>query len=188
MTNVIDWDEAYTSGRNYKFLFPDQINKILSFFDNGFGAKKALDLGCGTGQLTRELYHRGFSEILGVDGSREAIGLAKSASILSNLEYRQMDLEKDFSLQINKKYDLIVCKDTFAFIENKVDFLESVNMLLQEKGIFVLISPNPSSVLESKKHILINRLETEAMLGKYFDFLDYYEDDFEEYYVCKYKE
>ncbi len=185
----IKWDEAYANGRNYMFLFPLQVNKILSYFDTeDFSNKKALDLGCGTGQLGRELYHKGFSSVLGVDLSKKAIELAVSATVFTNIKYIQLSLEDDFSSKIDQQYDLIVCKDTFAFIENKVDFLGSVNMLLQEKGIFVLISPNPSSVVESKKHILINRSETEAMLGKYFDFLDYYEDDFEEYYVCKYKD
>jgi demethylmenaquinone methyltransferase/2-methoxy-6-polyprenyl-1,4-benzoquinol methylase len=54
--------------------------------------RRALDLACGTGSLTRELAKRVGPEgyVLGMDFSREMIGAAKKRS-MSNVEYRLGD-------------------------------------------------------------------------------------------------
>lgn len=65
--------------------------------------KRVLDLGCGTGRLSRALTARG-AQVTGIDFSSEAITLARSRST-PDIEYR---VQSVFDLCENSTYDLVL--------------------------------------------------------------------------------
>ncbi|OGL34240.1 hypothetical protein A3F64_01635 [Candidatus Saccharibacteria bacterium RIFCSPHIGHO2_12_FULL_42_8] len=180
---TINWDDAYSSGRDYVYLSRQEIDKILSYLQKDLTNAKALDLGCGTGQLTRELYHQGFNKVVGIDGSEEAISLAKAATIFP-VEYIVGDIEQDFTSTITDTFELIICKDTFAFIGNKNLLLRRIKDLLTENGLFVLVSPLRSE-FSDRPHITVDTDETKSLLQNNFDFIDYFTINKEEFYILK---
>lgn len=78
--------------------------------------KNILELGCGTGNITKELLQRGY-EIVGVDISEEMLELAreKTSEFGKNIILIQQDItEMDFDIY---EIDCIIaCNDTFNYI------------------------------------------------------------------------
>lgn len=180
-----DWDRAYIFGKDYTPITNESLDKILSYLPED-GGKIAIDLGCGTGQLVRELAQRGFV-VTGLDRSTEAVRLAKSDNNTNSIKYEIVDFEMDFVEKQNQLADLITCKYVYAFIEKRSVFLRNVQNLLKPDSRFVIINPLKNTVPEHKKHITISSEKTKEELKEYFKLLDYYDDGSDEYFVCKLK-
>lgn len=164
------WSNVYKQGRDFQLTSSQEIDRFLSY-SLPQTPKTCLDLGCGTGQLTRELYHRGY-KVIGLDASSEAIKRAKQLTVAPNeeLSYVQVDLENDDSIEkasIFVPYGLITCKLAYAFIEDKDSFLEKTSELLHPQGLFVTVTPMLEDVDESKKSIAIDDTDLK-LLETYF--------------------
>ena len=146
---MLDWNAVYKSGKDFGLIPEAIVDQILSF------AKKPpatfLDIGCGTGHLSRFLFDKGYTGT-GIDLSEEAV---KIAALRNNyVTYKKLDIEHDKITELGDSYDVIVCKHTYAFIEDKKDFLIRVHSLLDTRGIFAIITPvreTSSEELRQKK-------------------------------------
>ncbi len=153
------WSNIFKQGRDFQLVSSQEIDRFLSY-TLPETPKTCLDLGCGTGQLTRELYHRGY-KVIGVDASSEAVRRAKELTIVPDeeLSYAQVDIEHD---DLSEKagslapYGIVTCKLVYAFIKDKTAFLEKVKNVLHPEGVFVVITPMLEDVDESKKGIAID--------------------------------
>lgn len=117
-----DWNTQYDNERDYKWTPTSRLTHILSRVSVS-RKDRALDVGCGTGQLCRDLLHRGI-KVKGVDISRGAIEQANQSTLLSRneIEFTICDIEND---EIDTgKFDLIFCKYVLTFIANKDNFLK----------------------------------------------------------------
>lgn len=160
----------YKEGKDYSFISTNELSKILNKVNT---SGNAIDLGCGTGHLTRELYHRGF-RVIGMDSSDIAIEIAREAS--SYIKYIQADLEEPFPDVAKKnKYNLITCKLVFAFIKSKQDFITQVRGLLTTNGAFVIITPILEQVVPEKLHIAVDKEKTLSLLRSTFKKVSCYE-------------
>lgn len=180
--STIDWDAIYRSEKDFKYLSNSDLNFILKQTNIVIG-NSALDIGCGTGQLCRDLFHKGY-DVLGIDMSKEAINIAKSSTVkLGNgINFQLYDIEKDQTLVY--KYDLIVSKYVFAFINNKQIFLNKIKELMNNNSALMIISPNVGSQPDNKKHIAVNKDETLKLLNQSFNKVDYYLRNNDDYYFC----
>ncbi|MBI3889395.1 class I SAM-dependent methyltransferase [Candidatus Saccharibacteria bacterium] len=137
------WSNLYTSGRDYTLIGTGEIDKIIATVGVG-ERQKQLDIGCGTGQLTREFYHRGYT-VVGIDPSAAAIEKARNATAREGLTYYHGTIDQNTTLLENEGlFDVITCKLVYAFIEDKVTFLQNVNSILSSSGYFILITPLPT--------------------------------------------
>lgn len=59
------WSKLYEQGRDFRLISSNEINRFLRHVSPDT-PKTNLDLGSGTGQLTRELYHRGYKSIFAI--------------------------------------------------------------------------------------------------------------------------
>lgn len=185
MTQQNIWDSAYSNGRDYLLLQPQQIEAFLNFIEKPYESKKILDLGCGTGDLTRKLHSYNFTNIIGADSSKVAISTAKSRNTKDAIDYIDIDLESLFSRKLNTKFDVIICKDTLAFITEKDMFYEQVKKCMKDDGVFIIISPLRSITTPNKAHITLEPKSTQKQLKKHFDLESFYTDSLEEYYICR---
>lgn len=163
------WDQCYGSGRDFQLSSSSAISQFLVFADPSLD-KTCLDIGCGTGQLTRELVHRGY-KCVGIDASASAIKIAQTLTVApdSELQYLQFDIENDDINNLpQQQFSLITCKLVYAFIKDRPLFLKKVRQLLAPGGIFVMITPLPENELPERKSITVSKPEIEVM-GEYFD-------------------
>lgn len=147
--------------------------------------KTHLDLGSGTGQLTRELYHRGY-RCVGIDASSEAVKRARHLTSVSSeaLLYIHRNLESD-EFQVtaeDSQYSLITCKLVYAFVKDKSAFLEKITNFLTPNGIFVVITPMLEDVEEDKKGIAVDESAIK-LLETYFNKIERYKTNGLTYFV-----
>lgn len=125
------WNKVFTDGSYYHMGLESEVCGILTLNP---GARFALDIGCGKGELASYLSDKGL-DVLGVDVSDVAI---KHAREKSKAKFKVADIE---SLVLNTEYDLIFCKFVYAFIKDKQKLIDLVAQSLRENGLFVVISP-----------------------------------------------
>lgn len=151
MNSQIDahWTNYYSQGKDFGLITSQILTKILSNTDPNLD-RNCLDIGCGTGQLTRELFHRGY-ECLGIDISSKAIEAAAEYTDVTTLRYKHFDIESDDIETLPlQPYSLVTCKLVFAFIKNKEEFIKNVLSLLETGGTFVIISPTYKNPEDAK--------------------------------------
>lgn len=158
------WDDYYRAGKDFSLISSHMLDAILSLAGMQV-AGNVLDIGCGTGQLTRELYHRGY-RCTGIDVSEEAIKKAQYQN--EAIQYAVLDIEAETSKELpSQSFSLIICKFVFPFIENKFHFLQKMNMLLKPGGAAVIIVPLLSDVPD-KPHIAVDYHEMINSLSEHF--------------------
>jgi trans-aconitate methyltransferase len=88
---VLQWDaERYQTQHNFVFDYGSSLVDVL----NPQPGERILDLGCGTGELTREIMQRG-ANVLGIDADAQMISQAKVQN--PSIDFR-VDDAQNFSL------------------------------------------------------------------------------------------
>ncbi len=93
-------------------------NYVISVIKKYSRGNAGLDVGCGSGQMTRALKRAGF-DVCGVDISEEMLTAAKNESAKRHLavQYILGDISK---LKVNKKVDFITAvNDAFNYLDGK---------------------------------------------------------------------
>jgi trans-aconitate methyltransferase len=104
---------------------------ILSYLDPKPG-ETILDLGCGTGDLTNQIFLSG-ANVIGADSSAEMIVTAKSK--FPGIEFCQMDARH---LELDIQFDAIFSNAVLHWIPEKELVIEKMYSLLKENGRVVL--------------------------------------------------
>lgn len=182
------WSKNYDSGQDFQYINQNELDKIFAKMpvkSNG----TCLDLGCGTGQASRELHHRGFN-VLGIDASTSAINIAKNATTKDSMRYVVADLESDMLVTLvgTGSFDVVFCKLVYAFIKDKLKFLDVVSKLLNKNGVFVITTPLIGDVAEEKKGIAVKEDELTNELSAKFTTIQQFKSRGTSFYVCKAKQ
>jgi SAM-dependent methyltransferase len=101
---------------------------------------RALDIGCGAGQLLVALQRAGW-EVEGVEWDRSAAEIARRRSKRTVWagDFREVDL-------VPASYHLVVLHHVLEHLDNPLGALRRIRDLLTEGGRAVLIYPNPESL------------------------------------------
>lgn len=97
--------------------------------------RRALDVGCGTGILARELA-RHFDFVLGVDLSEPMLAITRRKRSGRNIEYRRMDANH---LALEGTYDAIVSHTTFHHLDDVPGALSALRAALAPEGRLILV-------------------------------------------------
>ena len=98
--------------------------------------EKALDLGCGAGYYSWQLYQRGCRDITCVDISQEMI---KHCDVPARKYVKNIE---DFCLE--ELFDLVLCAGALEFSLNPGKIFKNVGQMLKEDGSFVILIPRTS--------------------------------------------
>lgn len=87
-----------------------------------------IDVGCATGETLRYLHNAGFTNLTGVDASKDMLRYCSdiSANLIHSSEFP------------DQKFDGVICNWTLHFIENKFDYLLDVYNHLNTNGFLIL--------------------------------------------------
>ena len=185
MNTAIDrhWSAFYTQGKDFTLVSSQTINYFLAY-TNTSAPKTCLDIGCGTGQLSRELWHRGY-KVVGIDVSEHATEQAQKLTTVptNQLSYMHFDIEQDNTDMLPfRPYGLITCKLVYAFMRDKPAFLSKVSGLLAAHGSFVVITPLAEYTPPEKRGIAVSHDEV-ALLSQHFNEIAWYEESGVGYFV-----
>lgn len=183
--NTIDekWSEAYDGGKDFRPLFPAELKRIFTLLPSDLGKRHHLDIGCGTGGLTRDLFHRGYTST-GIDPSSSAIECAKAATVYLGRgidyihdDFENVDLPQD-------SYSLITCKLVYAFLQDKSKCIEKVHDLLTPVGNFILITKLHDSE-ETATPISVDKRELRSRLDGSFSKVQEIDLEWSTCFVCR---
>lgn len=148
----------YTSIANYyNKIFPISETQISFIKDSTNKIKNknmALEIGCGTGNLTLEL-SKLFNKAIGIDLDKEMLNLAKEKygaknNNLSFINLNMLKLEEEFS---NVKFDTIICfGNTLVHLSNLEEIkktLQQIKNTLNPGGVFLLQIINYDYILKN---------------------------------------
>ncbi|WP_255788303.1 class I SAM-dependent methyltransferase [Mycobacteroides abscessus] len=141
MLNSIDWNRAYTNGVDYKRIEPSDIDRLLKDIPSA-RRTTLLDVGCGTGLLTREMYHRGFN-VTGIDSSSEAILVAQRRSTRIQGCYINSSLES--YLKSDNTFDIITMHLVLAFLPESA--VQGIIDAVADSGYIWVVSPTDDDAI-----------------------------------------
>lgn len=142
------WDKTYRAGVDYTQLSDMDVAGLSSYLPTST-PRTALDVGCGTGRLVRQLQQIGFRTV-GVDPSEEAIARARQKDPTGSY------FVGDISI-VEEVFGVITCKLVYAFIEDKEQFLRAVARRLDPRGFFIVLAPTHGHPINHKKAIHVDR-------------------------------
>ena len=170
--------DAYTGFAKVYDLFMDDIpyEKWCDYVtgllkEHGVEKGLVLDLGCGTGKLTRMLAGRGY-DMIGVDCSGEMLELAAQQNEDGRILYLQQDM-REFELYGTVRAIVSIC-DSMNYLmeyEELVQVLRLANNYLDPGGIFIFDMNTPYKYREvlGEQTIAENGEEGSFIWENYFD-------------------
>ena len=124
----IKWDsKKYVS--NFSFVY-EYGQGVIDLLDITSGMS-VVDLGCGNGQLTKQLSDMGM-EVIGIDESEEMISLARKS--YPKIKFVRAEAT---SFTVDKKVDAIFSNAVFHWIDNQDDLITNIAFQLKEGGQLV---------------------------------------------------
>lgn len=132
------WTQCYSGGKDFRLCPVDALERAGKSLHGK--RRLALDLGCGTGQLARELWHLGYI-VLGIDVSRKAVELARRRSVVSDrFNIIHGDLERiDLPAIVQEPVHLAVLKLVLSFLHRPEETVRSITKLLADDGRILVV-------------------------------------------------
>lgn len=171
--------DAYTSFAQVYDLFMDNVpyeawGEYLDMLFKEYGIEDGLvlDLGCGTGKLTRFLAEKGY-DMIGVDYSFEMLDIAKEQSDPSILYLLQDMREFELYGTVRAVYSACDCLNYILEEEELREVFALVNNYLDPGGLFVFDINTPYKY----KELLAENTFAETRDEGSFIWENYYEDE-----------
>ncbi|WP_327669451.1 MULTISPECIES: methyltransferase domain-containing protein [unclassified Streptomyces] len=138
-TTQEEWNRGYADGRRYRSL-GDAERFLLTGQVPAPSAGRALDVGCGVGELAAYLTSLGYTTDA-ADWSDHALadGAAHHPDVA---RWLRLDIEHDDWAQLHESgYDLITLRLVAAFLEDRPRVLRDLGNRLRPGGALVVITP-----------------------------------------------
>lgn len=136
------WDKIFSKKPQYRPLNEIFLNGLLDRIEKIIKKKPktVIDFGCGSGDSLIKFSNVGL-DVIGVDFSEVAINESRDKLKEKNINNVELILSDLDNLNIQNKADIFFCKLTYAFIENKEKFLDTIKNLMSDDSVFILITP-----------------------------------------------
>lgn len=150
------WSTVYDKGEHFIQL-TDQERDLLAALAPEPGGR-ALDLGCGTGTVTRYLAELGY-QATGLDYSETAIRRARADTAPgTEATYVCADLAEVPDIAEEGSVDLLVCRLAASFLDGTL-LLDRVRHWLAPRGRFVVVVPDPQYLNPARRTIYLDETQ-----------------------------
>ena len=151
-----DW---WNKSGHYKLLHrlnPIRLEYILS--KCSLNKKNVLDIGCGGGILSEELYKQG-AKVTGIDSSSKSISIAKQHAEQNNYDIKYIN-KSIFEITDLGIYDFIICFEMIEHINEPNDLIKKIKELSSKKsGLFL------STINRNLKSFMLAKIMAEYVLN-----------------------
>lgn len=136
------WDKMATNYEKNTNRIYEKANKKVIEYTTGYCNMKTslLDVGCGTGQLTRALAKH-VDRVDAIDSSLEMLEIARNNSEKENLKniswYNKNLIDND---SIGSSYNLITAFNLLLYIENPETLIANIYDNLYDEGYFISVT------------------------------------------------
>ena len=98
--------------------------------------ERVLDVGCGKGELARDLAERSGARVVGVDVSPRYLAFARERSAHPNVEYVETDV---LSWRPEEPFDVVVLSNVLEHVERRVELLQALAAAARPKRVLVRV-------------------------------------------------
>lgn len=139
------WVQKYSLGPTRR-----EVKKIVLPLLEKNKELKILDVGCGTGQLIKEISDKyKMVNYLGIDVAENMIDIAKKNNKGKNIKFKISSIE---TFDTVDRYDIIICTHAFPYFPNKEDMIKKIAGLCNKKGQVIIVNSSTNSL----KDLIIN--------------------------------
>lgn len=164
------WSQHYDSGRGFRSLGNEEKRLLvehapaLAPADGG----RALDMGCGTGELAVFLGSLGY-RVDAADFAEGALARARAEHAgVDAVRWLCLDVERGGLAGLAEDYDLITVRLAVAFIRDRTRVLRRLAARLRVGGVLVVITPVAERTPAERRHIALDEDEL-ALLAEGFE-------------------
>ncbi len=134
--NDVDWGSEIHEQFVRQAQWTESIRNKIYPQVNLRGAKKVLEVGCGTGVITNEIRKRTQAKITAIDLDKEMLQTAEEN--VKNVTFKQEEVEK-LSMRSNT-FDVVLCQYLFLWLSEPEKAISEMSRVCKKKGFVVALA------------------------------------------------
>ncbi|MEF9886873.1 methyltransferase, FxLD system [Streptomyces sp. P9-A4] len=160
-----EWEQHYGEGKGWRQLGEREQQLLAEHAPVPEGGGRALDVGCGTGELAVHLARVGYT-VDALDFADSAIARAREEYAgIEGVRWLQLDIERDDPAPLHEEgYDLITLRLVYPFVRDRGRTVHGLRGRLRDGGALVVITPIVESTPEERRGIALDEDEI-TLLG-----------------------
>ncbi|WP_327378791.1 methyltransferase, FxLD system (plasmid) [Streptomyces sp. NBC_01216] len=154
------WEEHFSEGKDFRQLGERERELLAEHTPVPDGGGRALDVGCGTGELAAYLASLGYT-VDACDFTDSAIARARMEHAdVEGVHWLHLDIEHAYPAPLhNEKYDLITLRLMYPFVQDRSRVLHGLGERLRDGGALVIITPVAETTPEERRGIALDEDE-----------------------------
>ncbi|MFI7245260.1 methyltransferase, FxLD system [Streptomyces qinglanensis] len=157
-----DWSKHYDEGRGFRPLRGVERDLLTGHTPAPDGGR-ALEVGCGTGELAAHLAELGYV-VDAVDFAEGALARARKEQESTKVRWLCTDIERDDPSELNDDgYDLVIMRLVLAFVGDRTRVVRSLAARLRPGGALVVITPVVANTPQERRRIALDEDEIDLL-------------------------
>ncbi|WP_435057755.1 methyltransferase, FxLD system [Streptomyces sp. bgisy060] len=154
------WEQHYSDGKGFRPLGERERELLAEHTPVPDGGGRALEVGCGTGELAAYLVSLGY-RVDAVDFADSAIARAREEyADVEGVRWLRLDVERDDPAPLHgEKYALITLRLMYPFVQDRARVVHALGERLCDGGALVVITPVAASTPEERRGIALDEDE-----------------------------
>lgn len=154
------WEHHYSDGKNFRQLGERERELLAKHTPVPEAGGRALDVGCGTGELAAYLACLGY-RVDACDLADSAIARVREEHAdVEGVRWLQLDIERDDPARLHDEgYDLITLRLMYPFLSERGRVLHGLGERLRDGGALVVITPVAANTPEEQRGIALDEDE-----------------------------
>lgn len=155
-----EWEQHYREGKGWRRLGEREQQLLAEHVPVPEGGGRALDVGCGTGELAAHLAGVGYT-VDAVDLADSAIARAREEhAAVEGVRWLQLDIERNDPAPLHEKgFDLITMRLVYPFVRDRGRIVHGLGERLRDGGALVVITPTVENTPVERRGIALDEDE-----------------------------
>ncbi|KES02911.1 methyltransferase [Streptomyces toyocaensis] len=155
-----EWEKHFSDGRGFRQVGEQERELLAEHTSAPDGGGRALDVGCGTGELAACLASLGYT-VDACDFADSALARAREEyADVEGVRWLRLDIERDDPAPLHEEgYDLITLRLMYPFVQDRGRVLHGLGERLRDGGALVVITPVAATTPEERRSIALDEDE-----------------------------